>query len=107
MNNISQVKTYLSELQKSICQGLLAIDSKASFISDNWEDRNLGYGTSCVISNGDVFEKGGVNFSHVTGTNLPASATGKQPELSGYQFEVLGGFNRYPSHQSLCTYCAC
>ncbi|KTD03220.1 oxygen-dependent coproporphyrinogen oxidase [Fluoribacter gormanii] len=90
MNQITQVKTYLGELQKSICNELLAIDNKANFLSDHWDDPNLGYGTSCVISNGDVFEKGGVNFSHVRGRNLPASATEKRPELSGYQFEVLG-----------------
>lgn len=90
MNHITQVRTYLSELQKSICNELLAIDGKAQFISDSWDNPNLGYGTSCVISNGDVFEKAGVNFSHVKGVNLPASATEKRPELSGYQFEVVG-----------------
>lgn len=90
MHKISQVKTYLYELQKSICHEFIAIDGKANFISDQWEDVNLGYGTTCVISNGHVFEKGGVNFSHVMGKNLPASATEKRPELSGCQFEVLG-----------------
>ena len=90
MNQITQVKTYLVELQKSICNELLAIDDKVNFISDHWADPTLGYGTSCVMSNGDVFEKGGVNFSHVKGKSLPASATEKRPELSGYQFEVLG-----------------
>ncbi|WP_152571573.1 oxygen-dependent coproporphyrinogen oxidase [Legionella norrlandica] len=90
MNPITQVKTYLAELQKSICNEFLAIDDKANFISDHWENPNLGHGTSCVISDGDVFEKGGVNFSHVRGKNLPASATEKRPELSGYQFEALG-----------------
>ncbi len=90
MNKITQVKTYLNALQKSISHELLAIDGKANFISDSWEDQKLGYGTSCVISDGEVFEKGGVNFSHVKGTHLPASATEKRPELSGYQYEVLG-----------------
>lgn len=90
MSQVSQVKNYLSELQKIICKELVSIDEKVNFIRDNWEDPNLGYGTSCVFSNGEVFEKGGVNFSHVTGKNLPASATEKRPELSGYQFEVVG-----------------
>ncbi|WP_454781118.1 oxygen-dependent coproporphyrinogen oxidase [Legionella sp. WA2022007384] len=90
MNQITQVKTYLVELQKSICNEFLAIDDKVNFISDYWEDPTLGYGTSCVMSNGDVFEKGGVNFSHVKGKSLPVSATEKRPELSDYQFEVLG-----------------
>ncbi|WP_199741632.1 oxygen-dependent coproporphyrinogen oxidase [Legionella sp. km535] len=90
MNYITQVQSYLSELQSSICQELLLIDGKANFISDRWEDPNLGYGVSCVIADGDVFEKAGVNFSHVKGKHLPGSATEKRPELSGYQFEALG-----------------
>ena len=90
MNNITQVTSYLSDLQSSICQELLLIDGNASFIADNWEDPNLGYGVSCVIANGDVFEKAGVNFSHVKGKHLPGSATEKRPELSGYEFEAVG-----------------
>lgn len=90
MNNIEQVKTYLTELQESICNEFRAMDGKATFISDKWQNPDLGYGNTCVIANGNVFEKGGVNFSHVRGENLPASATEKRPELSGYKFEVLG-----------------
>jgi len=90
MYRITEVKEYLSDLQKTICQDLLAIDDSALFITDNWENPNLGYGKSCVISNGSVFEKGGVNFSHVKGMSLPTSATEKRPELKGYQFEVVG-----------------
>jgi len=65
MHNIVQVKKYLLELQKSICQELANEDGEASFVADKWHNRELGYGTSCVIANGAVFEKGGVNFSHV------------------------------------------
>lgn len=90
MHNIPQVKTYLCKLQESICHELQAMDGKANFISDKWQNPSLGYGNTCVISNGNVFEKGGVNFSHVMGNNLPASATEKRPELCGYKFEVLG-----------------
>lgn len=90
MHRIAEVKEYLSVLQQSICQDLRAIDDSANFIEDNWENSNLGYGTSCVISNGTVFEKGGVNFSHVKGASLPACATEKRPGLKGYQFEVVG-----------------
>lgn len=90
MNHILQVKNYLLELQQSICQQFQSIDTQANFISDGWEKPNLGYGTSCVISQGQVFEKGGINFSHVKGMSLPVSATAKRPELRGYEFEVVG-----------------
>jgi coproporphyrinogen III oxidase len=43
-----------------------------------------------VIANGSVIEKGGVNFSHVSGDQLPASATQSRPELAGRSFEAMG-----------------
>jgi coproporphyrinogen III oxidase len=43
-----------------------------------------------VIGGGAVFEKGGVNFSHVKGSALPASATAHRPELAGRAFEAMG-----------------
>src|SRR5690606_9459330 len=49
-----------------------------------------GGGRTRVISDGAVFEKGGVNFSHVKGTALPASATAHRPELAGRAFEAMG-----------------
>lgn len=89
MNNILKIKNYLTSLQSSICDQLALEDGEASFSVGAWETP-LGYGKSCVIANGRVFEKGGVNFSHVSGKHLPASATEKRPELSGCEFEVLG-----------------
>jgi coproporphyrinogen III oxidase len=43
-----------------------------------------------VITKGAVIEKGGVNFSHVYGAGLPASATAHRPELAGRSFEAMG-----------------
>jgi coproporphyrinogen III oxidase len=43
-----------------------------------------------VITGGAVFEKGGVNFSHVHGNQLPPSATAARPELAGRSFEAMG-----------------
>jgi|SRR5579885_813898 coproporphyrinogen III oxidase len=90
MPNISKIKVFLINLQDSICQELAEEDGKEAFISDKWQNSALGYGTTRVIANGNVFEKGGVNFSHIMGTTLPPSATEKRPELAGQHFEVLG-----------------
>lgn len=90
MSNLSKVKMCLINLQNSICHALAEEDGKETFISDKWHNLALGYGTTRVISNGQVFEKGGVNFSHIIGATLPASATEKRPELVGQHFEVLG-----------------
>ena len=43
-----------------------------------------------VIEEGNVLERGGVNFSHVYGAGLPASATAARPELAGRSFEAMG-----------------
>jgi len=89
MTDIPAVKEYLLGLQKSLCDGLSKLDGKAEFISDNWQKENGG-GITRVISNGDVFEKGGVNFSHVRGDKLPGSATAARPELTGRSFQAMG-----------------
>jgi len=87
---IDQVKNYLLTLQDNICKGLEASDGGASFSEDAWTRSGGGGGRSRVISGGTVFEKGGVNFSHVHGDTLPASATNARPELAGRSFEAMG-----------------
>ncbi|MBD9360798.1 oxygen-dependent coproporphyrinogen oxidase [Methylomonas fluvii] len=89
-NDISAVKTYLLKLQDRICTALEAEEPAARFIEDAWERAEGGGGRSRVLANGEVFEQGGVNFSHVFGSHLPPSATAKRPELANRQFEAMG-----------------
>ncbi len=84
------VKAYLLDLQDRICQALAAEDGGAQFIEDSWTRNEGGGGRSRVLTNGNVIEKGGVNFSHVHGTQMPASATAHRPELAGRAFEAMG-----------------
>jgi coproporphyrinogen III oxidase len=88
---IELVKKYLVHLQESICSDLESLDGKAIFEKDHWtkEDGN-GSGITSVISNGNVFEKGGVNFSIVQGNKLPKSASAIRPELEGRKYTALG-----------------
>ncbi len=83
------VKAYLMDLQERICAGLAAIDGGA-FIEDTWQRAEGGGGRSRVLADGSVIEKGGVNFSHVMGEAMPASATAHRPELAGRSFEAMG-----------------
>jgi len=85
----TQVKAFLTHLQDSIVAGLQAVDGK-TFRRDQWDRPGGGGGTSAVIEEGNVLERGGVNFSHVHGSGLPASATAARPELSGRSFEAMG-----------------
>ena len=86
----ASVKNYLLELQQRICDELQALEPSATFIEDQWQREEGGGGRSRVIEGGDVFEKGGVNFSHVHGDQLPPSATAARPELAGRSFEAMG-----------------
>ena len=84
------VKDYLLSLQNRIVAELEAIDGKASFLKDAWEREEGGGGESRVLGDGAVFEKAGVNFSHVFGKALPPSATRTRPDLAGKGFEAMG-----------------
>ncbi|MEO0367304.1 MAG: oxygen-dependent coproporphyrinogen oxidase [Pseudomonadota bacterium] len=83
------VGAYLRDLQSQICNALSAVDGD-QFVADEWNYPSGGGGVSRVLSGGDVIEKGGVNFSHVMGRELPESATKKRPELAGKPFEAMG-----------------
>lgn len=87
--NIPAVKEYLLQLQNNICQQLTAVDGN-DFLEDTWQHASGGGGRTRVLEQGTVIEKGGVNFSHVKGQQLPASATAQRPELAGKNFEALG-----------------
>lgn len=87
---IAKVKTYLLDLQNRICQCIEQEDGKATFLEDNWQYKESGGGITRVINNGAVIEKGGVNFSHVQGLQLPPAATAKRPELANSTFQALG-----------------
>ena len=88
------VKQFLIELQDSICHQLEQVDGQAKFVEDAWQrepgEKLGGGGRTRVMTAGKVFEQGGVNFSHVAGKEMPASATAHRPELAGRRFEAMG-----------------
>jgi len=90
MVDIDAVKTYLQELQDKICDNLAKLDGGASFAEESWVREEGGGGRSRVMTDGKIFEKGGVNFSHVMGASMPGSATAHRPELAGRSFEAMG-----------------
>ena len=88
--SLQAVKDYLLELQDRICEELAEEDGSATFREDSWDREQGGGGRSRVLENGAVIEKGGVNFSHVFGNQLPPSATAARPELAGRSFQAMG-----------------
>ncbi len=87
---VNDVKTYLLALQDEICAGLAEEDGAQDFIVDEWQRSEGGGGRSRVLADGAVFEKAGVNFSHVMGASLPASASAARPELAGRSYQAMG-----------------
>ena len=83
------VKPWFTGLQQGIVERLEAFDGQA-FRSDGWDRPGGGGGLTRVIEEGNFFERGGVNFSHVMGDGMPASATAHRPELAGRRFEAMG-----------------
>jgi len=88
--DIQQVKTFLLQLQENITQQLAAADGQGQFAEDQWVREEGGGGQSRGLTDGAVFEQAGVNFSHVSGATLPASATAHRPELAGRSFQAMG-----------------
>ncbi|MCP5016034.1 MAG: oxygen-dependent coproporphyrinogen oxidase [Ketobacter sp.] len=89
--DIDAVKQYLLALQDDICQQLAQEETSGqAFLQDSWQREQGGGGRSRVLEGGQVFEKAGVNFSHVFGDGLPKSATAHRPELEGRSFQAMG-----------------
>lgn len=87
---IKTIKHYLLGLQKDLCEGFEALDGKAQFLRDTWKRDSGGGGLTCVMQDGAIFEKGGINFSHVYGDQLPLSASSHRTEIAEASFEALG-----------------
>ena len=88
--HVDRVRGYLLNLQNSICNAFEKADGTGRFRDDAWSRREGGGGRSRVMEEGAVFEKAGINFSHVFGNELPPSATASRPELAGRHFQAIG-----------------
>ena len=80
---------YLQDLQARIVESLELVDGK-NFLHDSWNRPEGGGGTSCLLEEGNVFERAGVGFSHVLGSKLPPAATIAHPEAAGRSWEAMG-----------------
>lgn len=87
--NLNAVYQYLQGLQNRIVKAVELIDGK-NFLNDSWQRPEGGGGTSCMLEEGNVFERAGVGFSHVKGNKLPPAATTAHPEAAGRAWEAMG-----------------
>lgn len=87
--NTTAVFEYLHGLQNRIVEAVEMVDGK-TFLHDSWQRPEGGGGTSCMLEEGNVFERAGVGFSHVIGNKLPPAASVAHPEAAGRPWEAMG-----------------
>ncbi len=87
--NTQPVFEYLQNLQNRIVEAVQMVDGK-HFLHDSWQRPEGGGGTSCMLEEGNVFERAGIGFSHVMGNKLPPSASAAHPEAAGRAWEAMG-----------------
>src|SRR5258708_39122679 len=87
--NPASVYAYFLDLQNRLVAELERVEGR-SFRGDHWQRSEGGGGESRIIEGGDVFERGGVNFSRVHGERLPPSASAARPQPAGRAFEAAG-----------------
>ena len=87
--NPNLVFDYLQHLQARIVEALELTDGK-NFLYDSWQRAEGGGGTSCILEEGNIFERAGVGFSHVQGNRLPPSANAAHPEAAGRSWQAMG-----------------
>jgi coproporphyrinogen III oxidase len=89
MPDLHTIVDAFKSLQDEICSALEACDGGATFMEDPWERPGGGGGRSRLIREGNVFEQGGVNFSHVHGV-LPEAAARQLKQDVGGHFDATG-----------------
>lgn len=87
---IDEVIASFKLLQEQCCTSFETVEENSNFLRDTWEHENGGGGQTNVLENGYIFEKAGVNFSHVKGDRLPESASMIRKNLSDKPFEATG-----------------
>lgn len=85
----SIVEAYFRGLQARIVEALSSLDGQP-FRTDRWTRPAGGGGVSCLVEEGNLIERGGANFSHVMGDQLPPSASAHRSELAGRPYEAMG-----------------
>ena len=85
----ASVQRYLKDLHDRITAAVEALDT-ARFRRDLWQRPEGGGGESRVLTDGAIFERAGVSFSHVHGGQMPQSASNLRPEIAGAAFEAMG-----------------
>ena len=84
------VSDYFRDLQDQCCSAISEEEPGKGFAEDKWKYADGGGGITRIIENGDVIEKGGVNFSYISGDRLPEAALASRKHISNKPFIATG-----------------
>lgn len=90
---MNQAAEVVGQLQEHACAAVAALEPATTFLTDDWTSESgmlRGRGSTRVLDGGNIFEKGGVNTSVVSGDTLPPSVLAQRPELEGHRFHAAG-----------------
>ena len=85
-----RVASWFRDWQRQLCSLLEAEDGRGGFVATSWQREEGGGGLSQLLRDGALWEQAGVNFSHVSGRQLPAAATAARPQLRELPFQATG-----------------
>ena len=88
--DMAGVIRYFKGLQADLCRQLGELEPAVDFTEDVWTHAHGGGGSTRILQQGALFEKGGVNFSEVRGAALPASASAQRASIAGKPFAAAG-----------------
>lgn len=76
--------------QQAAIKTMISHHEPQAFLVDEWRHHEGGGGRTCVLENGKVIEKGGVNFSDISAAALPKAATANRPHIQNQPFRATG-----------------
>jgi coproporphyrinogen III oxidase len=88
--NASEVHSDFLDIQGKIISELKEFDPLVVENSNEWQRKEGGGGKTCAFDQGSFLEKGGINFSDISGNSLPPTALNNRPELTGASFRAMG-----------------
>ncbi|MEM0965109.1 MAG: oxygen-dependent coproporphyrinogen oxidase [Verrucomicrobiota bacterium] len=88
--NPEAVDRAFRKLQDDLTSEITKRDKKEALRQNRWSKEGGGGGISRAVENGLLIEKGGVNFSRVSGSSLPIPATATRPSFAGRPYEAIG-----------------
>lgn len=90
MTRAEQIAEFLFSEQVRLVSELERIDGGGRFRQAPWRRDDLGHGAACILEQGQVFERAGLNVSYVRGSQAPPSITQIHTGVAGKPFVATG-----------------